>query len=99
MAWIRFRFFGEWIAFDDPGPVGPGSNDEIRVQRKAFERFGLQELLERGRAFSIGLKDEIAALQERFCIVQPEVFQNGQERGHGNLPRASDIDAAKKSNV
>ena len=99
MARVIFRFLCEWVASDDLFPLRRAADDEIGRRPQSFSGLGLQQAFQFSGGPSRALEDNIAALQQRFHVGEPQVAEQIAQVGHGDQVVAADVDPTQEGNV
>jgi GrpE len=99
MTRVIFRFLWEWVVGDDLLPLRRAADEVIGGRSQAFDGFLFQQAFQFSAGQSITLEDEIAALEEGFCISESQFSEEIAQIGHSDSVMAADIDPAQKCYV
>src|SRR5271165_278645 len=88
----------ERVARDDLLPFLRRADEELRSKAEALLGLGLQEALQVSWP-GVAAEEEVAALEERSCVREPQAGKEAAQVGHCDHPIACDIDAPEQGHV
>src|SRR5687768_12707619 len=99
MLWITLGFLAKRILPDHALPFLGGAHVEVHLEREPLRRFDLEKPLQLRAESGSASENQIAALKQRFDVLEAELRKEVAEIGHADLTVAADVDTSQQRDV